>query len=61
MIFGCVGICGELLEVDFDGASRKLGVALVESIDKIGDLEAVDGGSMWRMRRGLQYANFEVD
>ena len=50
-----------LLGVDFDSGFRKLGVALVESIDKIGDLEADGGGSMWRRRRGFYYADFQVD
>lgn len=49
------------LEVNFDSGCRKLGVALVESIDKIGDLEADGGGSMWRRRRGSWYADFQVD
>ena len=49
------------LEVDFDGVFGKLGAALVESIDKIGDLEVVDDGSMWRRRRGSRCAKFHLD
>ena len=40
------------LEVDFGSGFRKLGAARVETIDKVGDLEAADGASMWRRRRG---------
>lgn len=47
--------------MDFGSVSGKLGVALVESIDKFDDSEAVDGGSMWRMRRGSRCAKFQVD
>ena len=47
--------------MNFDSGFRKLGVALVESIDKIGYLEADGDGSMWRRRRGSRCAKFQVD
>ena len=47
--------------MEFGSGFKKLGVALVETIDKIGDLEAEDDGSMWRMRRGSRCADFQVN